>query len=115
MKNKIIVFCLLVSFSIVKSNAQVSQSPEQLALHIAQKIKDTLNLHDSVKVKLFTINMQLHSSKMQARQQHPSQSDSVVYKIQKIEKTRDSLYQMVIPPNLFLAYKQKKRVLVSAN
>jgi hypothetical protein len=115
MKNKIILICAFYSFFGLCVNAQPQQKAEQLALHIAQKIKDTLNLHDSIKTKLYNINMQIHYNKMQARMQFINQLDSITFKVQRIERTRDSLYQIIIPPSLFSIYKQKKRNLVSPN
>jgi len=115
MKYRVMLLVLFILCISQRIQAQTSQTAEQLSYHIAQKITDTLRLHDTIRVKLFNINMQIHSNKMIARKQYNNQPDSIGFHLQKIEKTRDSLYEMVIPSDLFLTYKQKKRMLVTSN
>jgi len=86
----------------------------QLAQHIAQKMKDTLNLTNGQKAQIYTKNIQLHNQKMFVRQ-HNTNPDSIRIKTQKIEGTRDSLYQTILPAAKYTLYLQKKKNLVSAN
>ncbi len=106
----ILLFCLGVFFFL-----QAQQTPaENLANHIAQKMKDSLFLSEAQKNQLYTMNMQLNTLKMAARLQYKG-TDSLTIKIQKIENTRDSFYSMVLSEEQMILYRQKKRNLVSAN
>lgn len=86
----------------------------EIANKIAQRMKDSLHLNESVKNRIYAINMQLHNQKMAARQQHARQDSLGIY-IQRIENTRDSLYHKVLSENQYLIYRQKKRKLVNNN
>lgn len=106
-------FFFIFLLSILATNSQAQNSAEVLANKIATRLKDSLNLSDSMRLKLYDINMQLHNKKTIVRTQFMG-SDSLHYKIQLIENTRDSLYSTIIPPSIFVIYKQKKRQLVRA-
>jgi hypothetical protein len=108
------IFLILISacfFS--KTEAQTSPA-EQLADKVAQKMKDSLSLSSSQKQQLYNINMQLHSSKLQMRQQYIG-TDSVSLKIQRVENMRDSLYKPVLTQQQYELYLQRKKNLVSSN
>lgn len=103
---------LLISSTVLQAQqGGIYPSPSE---HIANKLKDSLNLSASQRDSLFVINNYLQNQKQQARLQHPS-ADSVQYYLQRIENTRDSLYRPVLGSEKYLLYKQKKRYLISAN
>jgi hypothetical protein len=111
MKKVILILSVLLAFQ--WSNAQTSPANE-VAEKIAQKMKDTLALTDAQKGQIFDVNIQLHNQKMLARQ-HQLVADSLRRQVQRIENTRDSLYNLVLPQEKYLLYLQKKRNLVSNN
>lgn len=86
----------------------------QLAQHIAQKMKDTLNLTVPQRTQIYTVNIGLHNLKMFVRQ-HNTNPDSIRIKIQKIEGKRDSLYHLILPQPKYVVYLQKKKNLVTVN
>lgn len=107
-KNIVMLLCLFLSLS------ALSQTPaQQLANHIAQKMKDTLGLSTQQRNDIYNINMSLHQQKQEARQLH-SGPDLRNF-LQAIEHTRDSLYHNVLPNEKYLLYIEKKSNLVSAN
>ena len=93
-------------------NAQ--NTPQEIANHIAQKMKDTLRLNGQQKNSIYNINMQLHNQKMIARQQYAG-SDSLGIRLQQLENTRDSLYHPVLTWQQYIQYREKKKNLVSSN
>ena len=91
------------------------QTPaEMLAEKIAMRLRDSLQLTETQKTQLYNVNMQLHALKQQRRQQYAG-TDSLTFKIQKVENMRDSMYQAILPPDKYLLYREKKRVLVNNN
>jgi hypothetical protein len=100
--------------AVVSMTLKAQTPAEQLAVKIAQKMKDSLSLTELQKSQLYEINIQLNNSKSAARQQYTG-SDSLGIKIQKIENTRDSLYSQILTEPQFLLYRQKKRNLVNNN
>lgn len=116
----IILIMLLLSFSQIKLNAQNIQNANTnananaLANKIAKKMKDTLGLSSQQRNQIKDVNISLHDQKMAVRSQYTNR-DSVSVKLQKIEKTRDSLYRPVLTQQQYDLYKQKKRNLVSNN
>jgi hypothetical protein len=108
MKNILILVICIIAFG----NAQGQSNPaEVLANRIAQKMKDTLQLSESQRSQIYDLNMQMHNQKMQLRQQFAGDS-TLRDRIQAVENTRDSLYSPVLTEQQFLAYKQKKVVLL---
>ncbi len=97
-----------------KLNAQVSPQAAQLAGRIADKMKDTLGLNQHKRNEVYAVNINLHNQKAMIRQQNTNM-DSIRIKTQRVEKTRDSLYQSILPPPKYQLYLQKKRNLVSTN
>lgn len=110
MKKVIVMAFLLVPFFLKAQNNPATQ----LAAHIANKMKDTLNLTQQQRNKVYDINMLLYNLKTAARQQHTN-PDSVRYYVQKIENRRDTLYHGILPGPKYIIYKQKKRSLVTSN
>jgi hypothetical protein len=102
---------LLSTTSIVKAQ---STPGERLAGKIAQKLKDSLSLTTSQQEGVYAVNMQLLSRKMALRQQNLS-ADSLRIQFQRVENTRDSLYQREMTADQFQQYRQKKKNLVNNN
>jgi competence transcription factor ComK len=112
MKKLIILFSTVFFFA-GKINAQQSEAIE-LAQRIAQKMKDTLDLTEAQHSRIFQINIQLHTSKQNLRQQIVN-TDTLRVRFQQVERSRDSLYRTVLPDEKYKLYLQKKRTLVSSN
>ncbi len=91
-----------------------SAGAAQLANHIAQKMKDTLSLTQEQKSQIYSINLQIHSLKMEVRQQY-NNPDTIRVRTQRVESSRDSLYRPVLNQPQYQLYLQKKRYLISAN
>jgi hypothetical protein len=92
-----------------------SANAVELAQKIAKKMKDTLGLTAAQKNQIYDVNMDLHNQKQAARTTHAGNPTAMSTAIQNIEKTRDDLYKPILTDAEFLAYKQKKRVLISNN
>lgn len=111
MKRTSSIFVLLI----ICAATFAQQAPaEALAEKIAVRLKDSLQLTETQKMQLYNVNMQLHGLKQQKRQQY-SATDSLTFKIQKVENMRDSMYQTILPPEKYLLYREKKRVLLNNN
>lgn len=111
---KATVFFSLILLAVLKSQAQ-NTSPEavQLSHKIAKKMKDSLELSAQQRQKVYEVNMSLHEQKQAVRQQSPA--DSLQPRIQRIERTRDSLYRPVLGEEKYQLYLQKKRRLINNN
>lgn len=96
-------------------NTTVAQARESVQKKILQKMRDSLGLASLEVTRVGMINSALEEKKSAARLQYGTQADSLQYHIQRIENTRDSLYQQVLPVNKYLLYKQKKAGLISNN
>ncbi len=108
---KIIMIAFLIApfFLTAQSNAA-----SQLAAHIANKMKDTLNLTMTQRNQVYDVNILLHNLKAGVRQRYTNPDSLRVY-FQKIENRRDTLYYAVLPATKYTIYKQKKRNLVTPN
>ena len=107
-------FAIIISGFLFIHQAKAQNNPAtQLANKIAQKMTDSLGLTSQQKQSIVDINLNLHQQKTLARQQHPGVSATTY--IQKIENSRDSLYQQVLPADKFLLYQQKRNKLVNNN
>ena len=95
------------------SNAQPSVT-EQVAQHLAIKLKDSLDLSVAQKDSLLTINLLLANQKSQWRSVY-QHTDSLQFYIQRVERTRDSLYRPVLGEEKYFLYKEKKKTLLSVN
>jgi hypothetical protein len=110
MKTALSILLVLIGIA-----AKTQQNPaEALAQKIANRLKDSLQLTEVQKTQLYTVNMQLHTLKQQRRQQYAG-TDSLAFKVQKVENMRDSMYQAILPPEKYLLYRQKKPVLLNNN
>src|SRR4030095_12646091 len=94
---------LVLLFSCVGKNSHAQTPAEDLANKIAGKMQDSLSLTPLQKSQIYSTNMQLHSRKMDVRQQY-SDSDLVRSKIQQIENTRDSLYHIILTNDQYILY-----------
>lgn len=108
-----IVFVLVFLIAAFSVNAQTSPAAA-VADKIAQKMKDSLDLTASQKEQIYQVNMQLHETKMQRRQQYGG-TDSVRFYVQRVENTRDSLYRPILGEEKYQLYRQKKSNLVNNN
>lgn len=106
---KIIVVIILITGAL----AVQSQSSE-IASRILHKMRDSLLLNVTETNKVDSVNQVLHAQKMGVRQQH-SHIDSLTKYTQRVERTRDSLYQIILPENKYFLYREKKRNLISNN
>lgn len=77
-------------------------------------MRDTLSLSGAQRDSVYAINMRLHSLKMSLRQQYQL-SDSLRYKMQRVENTRDSLYLPVLGSDKYSLYLTKKKNIVNNN
>lgn len=108
MLNKaILLFCL----SLIGISAQAQNYAENIAHNIAKGMMDSLNLSEKQRLKIYQVNLHLHSQKMQMREKYGT-TDSLSKKIQQVENTRDSLYKAVLPAGIYLQYKTKKKTLI---
>src|SRR6478735_9545298 len=111
MKN-ILLIVIIIVVSCFKTLAQVSPG-EQIAVKVAQKMKDTLGLNDEQKQRIYAANMLLLNKSLSVWKQHSAQ-DSIRYHLQRIEMTRDSLYKPILTAGQFQLYRQKKGYLVGS-
>ncbi len=109
---KYFLFSILLISAYKGAVAQQTEG-EKVSAYIAQKMKDSLRLSDAQKDSVYIINMQLQDKKSNSRRQY-STTELQGY-FQSIENTRDSLYQIVLPHDKYLLYKEKKNILISAN
>jgi hypothetical protein len=110
-KRSFIVGLLLLTFSLANSQQTLR---EQFARKISQKMKDSLNLSEEQEKKVYTINMQLHDKKREARDKYKNPVE-LGPQLQRIENTRDGLYETVLNKKQYILYKQKKRNLINNN
>jgi hypothetical protein len=114
MKNVInlhITILLLITSSL--SFAQNS-APLSLAERIANRMQDSLILTTAQKERLYEVNLLIHIKKLQIRQRFV-QRDSIRIYLQRVENTRDGLYERIINnEEKYKMYKVKKTHLISA-
>jgi choline dehydrogenase-like flavoprotein len=104
----------LFAFALV-NGAKAQNSPAvDLANKIADKMRDTLGLTQTQRSQIFDINMQLHTQKQSIVGQSQNR-DTIARRLQRIENTRDSLYNEKLTPPQFQLYKEKKRRIVNSN
>jgi hypothetical protein len=113
MNNKICICILLLVISL-STLAQGNSPGVQLANHIADKMRDSLQLNVPERNRVFAVNMYIYNKKMIIRQQ-VSQPELLRGRLQNEEHKRDSMYQVILPPEKFQMYLQKKVNLVSSN
>jgi hypothetical protein len=104
MKNILLTsLCVLLVSVVFGQNAP----GEVVSTNIAVRLKDSLMLSDSQKIKIYEGNMLLNSRK-QAVRQNFSSLDTIRRNIQKIEFSRDSLYQTILSVEQYQMYLDKK-------
>ena len=109
----------LVAFSLLlliymPCSGQANAS-EQLAGHIAQKMKDSLALTTVQKDSIYAINLRLLQYKTTVRQQYGTDSLLLQQHLQHTEWLRDSLYRPILGEELYPLYKIKRRTLLTGN
>lgn len=104
MKLKYICFCIIL---ISCNNLYAQIQSNDIANKQAKKMTQILNLHDSLSIKLYTINQSLINSKMYVRSKR-TVTDSLAFFIQKIENNRDTMYSSILSHEQYLLYKLKK-------
>jgi Spy/CpxP family protein refolding chaperone len=114
MKQLIILVILFIATNHI-AKAQDTTSPGmKTAQHIAEKMAQELGLTPPQKVKIADINRTLVRKKMEAMGRTQDKG-SIGPDIQKIENSRDSLYQQVMTDEQFLIYKDRKSALINRN
>lgn len=114
MKKQLLLFTFaLIGATAIKAQGTASNAAG-LAAKIADKLKDSLNLSVLQRNQLYDVNLQISDAKSAVRGQYVNR-DSVRFKTQRIENARDSLYRSVFTAVQFDLYKQKKRLLVTAD
>lgn len=113
MMNKLLIFlfCFL-NVSFVYS--QTSRA-EQQSVKAAQNFKDSLGLTTDQQAQILQINLKIVEQKKSAFQQYNQNRDSLQMMLQRIEFSRDSLYQPILGKEKFLLYQKKKRSLLFNN
>lgn len=109
-----ILLCVLMSLCVALYGYSQNNNAQQLATRIAQKMKDSLSLSETQKGNIYSINIQLSNAKSSLRQKYAAM-DSLRIHTQRVENTRDSLYNTVLNHEQFILYKQKKATLISNN
>ena len=105
---------LILFASGIGASANAQSNHEQLAFHIAQKMKDSLSLTSQQKDSIYIVNMQITNWKIAVRQQHTN-PDSIRIYMQVMESRRDSLYHPFLSEEKYQLYLEKKRNLISNN
>jgi hypothetical protein len=95
--------------------AQEQNPAQSLASKQAKKMQDSLNLTNAERQQIFQINMDLHKSKTEVRQNNTNNRAETGRQLQRIENTRDSLYRTVLAEQKYQLYRQKKRNLINNN
>jgi hypothetical protein len=106
-------YLLITMFFIVARFQGHAQSPAEIvAGRILQKMTDTLSLNNDEVGKIDSLNKLIFDRKTLVRQQFTDRDSLRVY-IQRVERSRDTLYQQVLPEPKYLLYKEKKATLIS--
>lgn len=115
---KQLVLVFLVSLSVYTygqtSNSSADQVGERLAERIAGRIADSLKLPQTIKERLYSVNLLLHREKMVEMRSGGNRA-TVAAALQRIENRRDSLYKQILPAEQFAWYKERKGLLISNN
>lgn len=110
---KQIILLAVLMLAVLPGKSQTSPA-ENIANRIADKMKDSLSLTQVQRDSIYSMNMQLHTQKIMLRKQY-SNMDSLRIRTQAVEHQRDIMYKSILTPRQFGVYKQKKRMLISAN
>lgn len=113
MQLKKVMLLTLLSFSTVRLYAQFSDSTLMLrSIRISNMFRDSLRLTVQEYNRINQINFQILKQKTTIMQDTANRLQTG-RNIQRVENTRDSLYQIVLPAEKFLLYRQLKPVLLS--
>lgn len=86
---------------------------DSIAVKVADRMKDSLQLTNIERMNILKVNRSLLVQKQLAFKTFDN-VDSLRRKVQAIENTRDSLYQVALPDVKFELYQQKKRFLINS-
>lgn len=107
------IFILVLVFGVCENGFSQYQSPPVNSRMLA-KMRDSLQLDPIQVAKIDSINNLLSIRKNNLRIEF-SNVDSLTKHVQLVERSRDSLYRIVLPNPTFMIYKEKKRNLISNN
>jgi len=124
MKKIFIVFPLVISSFILRAQvASVGASSNR----IAQNLKDTLSLSNEQAKQIYEVNMKIYQQKQELRQKYKISefartdkqskfisSDSLGIYMYKLEMRRDSLYKLILAPDKYQLYQQKKVTVINS-
>lgn len=113
------IIVIAIHFSLVFLSIDLNAQSEagikaSQSAHVADKMKDSLGLTAVQRDSVLNINVWLHEQKSVIWQRYTSK-DSLRLHLQRIENSRDSLYQRILTAQQFELYRQKKVRLVSRN
>jgi len=115
MKMAFLILGIFLSMGISAQNAPAENNHAvQLAHLIAKKMKDTLGLSAQQRQQVYQVNKNLSDQKQALRQQNLP-ADSLRVEIQRVEKTRDSLYLPILGNEKYQSYLERKRNLINNN
>lgn len=117
MKMKITFLILGIFFSATvpaQNESSANSHSIQLAHRIAKKMKDTLALSAQQRQQVYQVNITLSDQKHALRQQDLI-ANSLRVQIQRVERTRDSLYLPILGNEKYQLYLEKKRNLINNN
>ncbi len=106
---KLFMFLFVIG---IATNSHAQTMAEEIAGRIAKKMKDSLSLTETQRQQVYDINIRLTSQKQAARAASTDR-EIVGKELQRIENTRDGLYQPILGEEKFGTYKMKKNNLVN--
>lgn len=110
MKKIILSFVLTIFLQTVQAQNHPS---EVVAARVADKMRDSLSLTLVQRDSVYNVHIYLYRQKKRVFESFAD--DAVGGKLQQVENRRDSLYRPILSPQQYRQYKQKKRMLISAN
>ncbi|RYY42445.1 MAG: hypothetical protein EOO06_21175 [Chitinophagaceae bacterium] len=110
MKKIIYPFALMLCLQTVQAQYHPS---EIVAARVADKLRDSLSLTRVQRDSVYNVHMYLYRQKKRVFES--SADDAVEGKLQQVENRRDSFYRHILSAQQYRQYKQKKRMLISAN
>lgn len=121
MKHLLLLLCCIAGLTLT-GKTQMVTSPGNvvrtidttLAHRISQKLSDSLLLSADQRRQAFAINRWIDSSKVVVVRTYHGR-DSLNILMEKLERTRDSLYQRILPDKQFVQYGMHKRTWVLNN
>lgn len=104
-----------ILFFLCLSTLAFGQRRDTLRIKMLKIMFDSLKFSSLESSSIGVINYTLDKKKDSLKTQYGSQPDSLLYHIERVEATRDSLYEAVLRPYRFLLYRQKKNLLLGNN